>query len=69
MLLPKDEYVRKRIHNGCSVQMKILSLGITAWHHLASLVMSNSHPSDRIFNPHLTTIKDLYRNDPKFSDS
>ena len=41
-------------------ELKILSLRITVWHHSASLVMSNSYSHDRIFNPHLTTIKDPY---------
>ena len=34
-------------------RLKILSLGITVRHHSA-----NSYPPDRIFSPHLTTIKD-----------
>ena len=41
-------------------ELKILSLGITVGHHSASLVMPNSYPRNRIFNPHLTTIKDSY---------
>ena len=36
-------------------ELKILSLGITVWHHEAC-----SYPDDGIFNPHLTTIKDSY---------
>ena len=44
--------------------LKILSLRITVWYHLASLVMPNSYPHDGIFNPHLTTIKDSYTSDP-----
>ena len=39
---------------------KILSPGITVWHHSASLLMPNSYPHDGIFNPHLTTITDSY---------
>ena len=41
-------------------ELKIPSLGITVGHHSASLVMPNSYPCDRIFNLHLTTIKDSY---------
>ena len=41
-------------------EQKFLSLGITVRCHSASLMMLNSYPSDRIFNPHLTTIKDSY---------
>ena len=40
-------------------ELKIPSLEITNRHHSASLVMPNSYPRDRIFNPHLTTIKIL----------
>ena len=38
-------------------KLKIPSLGITVWHHSASLAMANSYPHDRIFNPHLSTIQ------------
>ena len=41
-------------------ELKIPSLGITVWHHLASLVMPNSYPCYETFNHHLTTIKDSY---------
>ena len=41
-------------------KFKILSREITVRHHEASLMMPNSYPCDRIFNPHLTTIKDSY---------
>ena len=41
-------------------ELKILSLGITVWHHSASLEMTNSYPNDGIFNLHLTTIKESY---------
>ena len=41
-------------------ELKIPSLGITVRYHSASLVMLNNFPRDRIFNPHLTTIKDSY---------
>ena len=60
MLLRKEGYAIKRIHNGCAVQLKIPSLGITIRHHSASLVMPNSYPRDGIFNTHLTTIKVSY---------
>ena len=43
---------------GC--ELKIPSLWITVRHHSASPVTPNSYPHDRIFNPHLTTIKDSY---------
>ena len=33
---------------------------ITVRHHWASLVMPNSYPSNGIFNPHLTPMKDSY---------
>ena len=42
-------------------ELKILSLGITVQHHLASLMMPNSYPRDGIFNQHLTIIEDSYR--------
>ena len=41
-------------------ELKIPSLGITVQLHSANLVVPNSYPSDRIFNPHLTTVKDSY---------
>ena len=41
-------------------ELKIPSLRITVRHHSASLAMPNSYPRDRIFNPHLTAIKDSY---------
>ena len=40
--------------------LKIPSLEITVRHHSANLVMSNSYPRYRIFNPHLTIIKESY---------
>ena len=40
--------------------LKLLSLGISVLHLLASLMMPNSYPRDGIFNPHLTTVKDSY---------
>ena len=53
MQLSKEEYARKRIHNGSSVQIE----NSITW---VSLVMPNSYPGDGIFNQHLTTIKDSY---------
>ena len=47
MHLSKEEYARKRIHNGSSVQIE-------------NSVMQNSYPCDGIFNQLLTTIKDSY---------
>ena len=44
MQLSKEEYARKRIHNGCLVQIE-------------SLAMLNSYSRDRVFNPQLTAIK------------
>ena len=41
-------------------KLKIPSIRITGRHHFASLVMPNCYPRDRIFNLHLTTIKDSY---------
>ena len=58
MLLSKEEYARKRIHNSSSVQIENSVTWVPAWHHLASLVMPSSYPHDGIFNQHLTTIKD-----------
>ena len=60
MRLSNEEYARKRIHNGSSVQIENSVTRVTVWHHLASLVMPNSFPRDGIFNQHLTTIKDSY---------
>ena len=36
------------------------SLGITVWHHSASLVMPISDPRDRFFYPYHTPMKDTY---------
>ena len=41
-------------------ELKILSLRITVLHHSTSLMMPNSYPLARIFNPNLTTIKASY---------
>ena len=60
MQLSMEEYARKRINNAPSVQIENSVTLVTVRHHSASLVMSNSYPRDRIFNQHLTTIKDSY---------
>ena len=60
MQLSKEEYARKRIHNGSSLQIENSVTRVTVRHHSASLVMPNSYPRDRIINQHLTTIKDSY---------
>ena len=60
MQLSKEDYARKRIHNGSSLQIENSVNGVTVRHHSASLVMPNSYPSDGIFNQHLATIKDSY---------
>ena len=64
MQLSKEEYARKRIHNGSSVQIENSVTRVTVRHHSASLVMPNSYPSDGIFNHHLTAIKDSYNPGP-----
>ena len=61
MQLSKEEYARKRIHNGSSVQIENSVTRVTVRHHSASLVMPNSYPRDRIFDQHLTTITDSYK--------
>ena len=53
MQLSKEEYTRKRIHNGSSVQIENSVTRVTVRHHEA-----NSYPRDGIFNQKLTTIKD-----------
>ena len=55
MLLSKNEYARKRIHNGCSVRIENF---VTQDNCPASLGKPNSYTYDRTFNPHLTDIKD-----------
>ena len=57
MRLSKEEYARKRIHNGCLVRIENKA---TTDNYSVSLVMPNSYPRDGIFNPHLTTIKNSY---------
>ena len=61
MQLLKEEFARKRIHNGSSVQIENAVTQVTVRHHSASLVKLNSYPGDGIFNQHLTTIKDSYK--------
>ena len=41
-------------------KLKVPSLRITVRHHSASLAMMTSYRRDRIFNPHLTAIKNSY---------
>ena len=60
MQLSKEEYARKRIHNGSSVQIENSITWVTVRHRSASLVKLNSYPHGGIFNQHLTTIKDSY---------
>ena len=60
MQLSKEEYARKRIHNGSLVQIENSVTRVTVRHHSASLVKPNSYPRDGIFNQHLTAIKDSY---------
>ena len=45
------------------VRLKIRSIRITVRHHSASLAMPKNYLRDRIFNPHLTAIKDSYNKD------
>ena len=56
MQLSKEEYARKRTHNGCLVQ--IIS-PVTQGNCLASLAMLNSYRHDKTFNLQLTAIKIL----------
>ena len=60
MQLSKEEYVRKRIHNGSSVLIENSVTRVTFQHHSASFVMPNSYIRDGFFKEHLTTIKDSY---------
>ena len=64
MQLSKEEYARKRIHNGSSMQIENSVTRVTARHDKVSLVMPNSYPCDGIFSQHLTTIKDSYMQPP-----
>ena len=63
MQLFKEEFARKRIHNGSSVQIENSITLVTVQHHLASLMMLNSYLREGIFNQHLTTTKDSYRSE------
>ena len=61
MQLPKEEYARKRIYNGCLVQIESpVTQDNCDRHHSASMAMMNSYRRDRIFNPQLTAIKNSY---------
>ena len=60
MQFSKEQYARKRINNGYSVQIENSVTRVTVRHHLANLVMPNSYARDGIFSQHLTTIKDSY---------
>ena len=57
MQLSKEEYARKRTHNGCLVQIES---PVTQDNWSASLGKLNSYRRDRIFNPQLTAIKNSY---------
>ena len=64
MRLSKEEYAKKQTKKNMIVvrcELKILSIRITTrqawrWSH-------DSYPRDRMFNPHLTAIKDSYNKD------
>ena len=52
---------KKGLHKDCEVQTENPSLRTIVQHHFANLMMRNSYICDhRIFNPHLTTIKDSH---------
>ena len=53
MQLSKEEYARKRIHNGSSVQIENSVTQVTT-----RRVKPNSYPRENNFSQHLTTIKD-----------
>ena len=53
-------YMKKYLSWVYGVDRKNPSLGITVRHHEASLVMPNSDPRDRFFNPHDTPTKATY---------
>ena len=48
MQLSTEEYARKRIHNGSSVQIENSVTRVTVRHLFASLVMPNSYPRDLV---------------------
>ena len=56
----KEEYARKRIHNGCLVQIESPVTQDNCFASLGSLAMLNSYRLDRIFDPQLTAIKHSY---------
>ena len=61
----KEEYARKRTHNGCSVQIES---PVTQDNCSASLDKprdAEQYRRDRIFNPQLTAIKNSYNNNNK----
>ena len=60
MQLSKEEYARKRIHNGCLGQIESPVTQDNCSASLASLAMLNSYRRDRIFNSQITAIKDSY---------
>ena len=56
MQLSKEVYARKRIHNGCLVQIE----NPVTQDNSANLAMLNSYRRDRIFNPQLIAIRISY---------
>ena len=60
MQLSKEEYARKRIHNGCLMQIESPVTQDNCSASLGNLAMLNSYRRDRIFNPQLTAIKNSY---------
>ena len=60
MQLSKEEYARKRIHNGCLVQIESPVTQDNCPASLGKLSMLNSYRCDRIFNPQFTAIKNSY---------
>ena len=57
---------KKKIHNSY-VQIENSVSRVIVQHHSARLVMPNTYPCDRVFNPLFTTIKDSYS--PAFGGS
>ena len=60
MQLSKEEYARKRTHNGCLVQIKSQVTQDNCSASLCKPPMLNNYRRDRIFNPQLTAIKNSY---------
>ena len=54
MQLPKEEYARKRIHIGSSVQIENSITRVTAWHHEAHRTVT------LVTEFSISTIKDSY---------